>query len=554
MCAELTRLLGADIERLLSVIPAGAYAVDADGEVRVANDRAEEIWGGPLPNCLTQSEGAWYSGRLLDAAEDLLVDQWPVCRSLKQGERVFAEIIDIVRFDGAPATIITGSTPLRSDDDMIVGALSVLQDVSGPREQHRTDQLLLEVLGALAGSLDLGEVLDRLVHVLLDTGEHSRASVMLWHEETGELELAAVVGKPEVTAGSRFRLDEYSMALQRAVSERTRAIVDFSRMPAEQLGLAGQQGLAGTLIVPLVRGDDFLGVVTVDEMRADIGFSPREIALIESIAASAALAIENARLYQTERHIADTLQRALLSLPDRVEGLAFAHAYRSASEAAFVGGDFYDLFEIERDLVGVLIGDVAGKGLDAAVLTQLLKNTVRAHALEKGGSPATILRLTNDIFFQVTSPDMFATAFFGVLDRSTGRLVYTNAGHTDAIIMRANGELVELPADSPLLGAFARRTFIQSEVDLKSNDLLLLYTDGVTEARSGSLLYGEERLMRNLARAGSRSPVSLVRAVVDDVLRFTAGRLSDDLAILVVQRLDGQAESPRVQQLEVSVT
>jgi serine phosphatase RsbU (regulator of sigma subunit) len=294
--------------------------------------------------------------------------------------------------------------------------------------------------------------------------------------------------------------------------------------------------------------------LTVDEMRADIGFSPREIALIESIAASAALAIENARLYQTERHIADTLQRALLSLPDRVEGLAFAHAYRSASEAAFVGGDFYDLFEIERDLVGVLIGDVAGKGLDAAVLTQLLKNTVRAHALEKGGSPATILRLTNDIFFQVTSPDMFATAFFGVLDRSTGRLVYTNAGHTDAIIMRANGELVELPAESPLLGAFARRTFIQSEVDLKSNDLLLLYTDGVTEARSGSLLYGEERLMRNLARAGSRSPGSLVRAVVDDVLRFTAGRLSDDLAILVVQRLDGQAESPRVQQLEVSVT
>lgn len=311
---------------------------------------------------------------------------------------------------------------------------------------------------------------------------------------------------------------------------------------------AGIKALVG---VPLVMRNVARGVLFASCSSGTARFTKDQVDFLGKAAATLALALENARLYETERNIADRLQEALLTLPDRLSGIEFAHAYHSATEAARVGGDFYDVFEIEHDSVGITIGDVAGKGLDAAVLTSLVKNTIRAHANEMGATPRQILRLTNDVVFKATSTESFVTVFFAVLDCRDGRLLYANGGHTSPAVVRSDGSTTRLLATGPLLGAFSGVDFDQEETRLEPDDLLFLYTDGLTEARRDGELFGEDRVFELLVRLGDRSPRATVEAVIDGVFDFAGGRLSDDLALLALKRSERGAETPSQQKLEM---
>jgi len=262
----------------------------------------------------------------------------------------------------------------------------------------------------------------------------------------------------------------------------------------------------------------------------------------ERMAAAMSVALNNARLFENEHRIADRLQEALLTLPEQIEGLEFAQAYHSATEAARVGGDFYDIFELDQDRVGITIGDIAGKGIDAAMLTSLVKNTIRAHASERGKTPAQVLALTNDVVHRSTPTEAFATVFFAVLDRADGRLVYVNAGHTTAVLRGGHGVVSNLLVTSPLIGAFAACVFEQAEAQFGVGDLLFLYTDGLTESRCDGEQYGEERVFSVVSAVKEPSARHVVDEVIADVMAFTGNRLRDDLAILAVKRLEGGGE------------
>ncbi len=183
------------------------------------------------------------------------------------------------------------------------------------------------------------------------------------------------------------------------------------------------------------------------------------------------------------------------------------------------------------------IGDVAGKGLDAAVLTSLAKNTIRAHASERCKTPSQILTLTNDVAFKTTPRESFATVFVGILDRRDGLLTYASAGHP-VVAVRPGGTPTELAATGPLLGAFEGSAFAEAQISLGLDEVLFLYTDGLTEARKGDELYGEARLYEVLSQSsdGYRA-TAIVEDVLTDMLAFGGGRLRDDLAILAVRRL-----------------
>jgi sigma-B regulation protein RsbU (phosphoserine phosphatase) len=292
--------------------------------------------------------------------------------------------------------------------------------------------------------------------------------------------------------------------------------------------------IRGLAAVPLIIRDRVFGVLLAYIYGSAAPFAEEQLDFLQKAAGTLALAIENARLYETERDIADRLQEALISLPAEVGGLEFAHAYHSATEAVRVGGDFYDLFEMSPHHVGITIGDVAGKGLDAAVLTSLIRNTIRAHATETGRTPSQVLALTNEVVHNATGPESFATVFFGVLDRRDGRLTYSNAGHTTAALVCEDGGVEQWPGNGTVLGAFAGMEFGESDVHLGVGDLLFLYTDGVTEARRDGALYGEQRLFDLLAstRGSARDVVS---DVVGDVVSYSQGTLRDDLAILAIR-------------------
>lgn len=242
------------------------------------------------------------------------------------------------------------------------------------------------------------------------------------------------------------------------------------------------------------------------------------------------------RQFEAEHRVAETLQSALLLLPERIQGIRFAHVYYSATEAARVGGDFYDLFELQPHRLGITIGDMSGHGIDAAALTSLVKNAIRVLAAQQDRTPNEVMAGANQILHDNSPIEVFATAFFGVLDLGDGRLDYCSAGHTTGAWIRANGGVRKLSANSGLIGAFPGGEFELSTERIGIDDLLFLYTDGLTEARRDAELFGEERLFELLAHERGGDPQKTLRGVVDTVLAFAGGRLSDDLAVLAVKR------------------
>jgi serine phosphatase RsbU (regulator of sigma subunit) len=240
---------------------------------------------------------------------------------------------------------------------------------------------------------------------------------------------------------------------------------------------------------------------------------------------------ETARLLDQQTLLFRRLQESLLDIPTELPGVKLGHLYRSATEQAQVGGDFYDLFEVKEGKIAVLIGDVAGHGIDAARTATLVKDVVHAF-IHQTLRTHEVLKRTNRLLIEKNLP-AFVTLFLGILDTKTGELVYSSAGHPDMLVRRASGEVEHLGAGSSPLGIYADAAWKPHAVELEANDLLVLFTDGVIEARRNGELFGEKRL-DSLVKRERVSPERLPQVILDRVLAFSEGTLRDDVAILTV--------------------
>ena len=398
-------------------------------------------------------------------------------------------------------------------------------------------RVLMEVASQSARSLEPGELGERILEVARRLLGAVNGSVYLVDHDTGAARPVAtfgfVPGSPVVSQD--IPIDNDSLEGRATITGKVQvAQKDRATMnAAEPISTMGTETHRLVAFPAKAHGGTF-ALVTLG-FTAESPFGEQETLLYEAIGDQLGIAMENIRQFQSERDIADRLQEALLSMPRSISGIEFAHAYRSANEAARVGGDFYDLFELGPDHIGISIGDVAGKGLDAAVLTSLAKHTVRAHAFEGGKTPAQVLALTNEVIDEATPADSFVTIFFAILDMRDGRLTYANAGHTTTAIVHGHGTITSLPRTGPPAGAFKDVQFGLAEARLGIGELLFLYSDGLTEARRGAELYGEERLFALLSKV-DRSPQIVLRRVVDDVMAFSGGKLRDDMAMLGLTR------------------
>jgi phosphoserine phosphatase RsbU/P len=232
------------------------------------------------------------------------------------------------------------------------------------------------------------------------------------------------------------------------------------------------------------------------------------------------------------RALAHTLQQTLMPpVPPAIPGLELHALYRPAGTGEEVGGDFYDVFEIGEDDWVVTLGDVCGKGVDAAVVTALVRHTLRALAV-RTASPAQVL-YTLDEVLQHHPSDKFCTIALMRLRRSEEGWLSSISlgGHPHPLKLSPSGRVEDVATPGSLVGAFANPSFADSELALLPGSGLLLYTDGVTEARRGNELYGEQRL-REVA---SRHPVAdVAEAVLEDVLSFQGGLPRDDIAVVTV--------------------
>jgi PAS domain S-box-containing protein len=251
----------------------------------------------------------------------------------------------------------------------------------------------------------------------------------------------------------------------------------------------------------------------------------------------ARLAAEEAE--RAVRSVAVALQRSLLPphLP-AIAGIDLAAAYRAGSESSSVGGDFYDVFELGDDRWGIAIGDVRGKGAEAASVTALVRYSIRAAAVREQQCSA-VLRVVNDALLRTEPGDDFCTALYARLDVSGDRprLRIAIGGHPQPLLLTPGGGVTEVGATGTLLGAVEHPALRDVEIDLEPGDTLLLYTDGVTEARTPEGMFGTDRLAALLAGSAGLDAAGVVRRVEEAVADAPDHSAVDDVALLVVRAI-----------------
>ncbi|GAA4692733.1 hypothetical protein GCM10023215_32370 [Pseudonocardia yuanmonensis] len=328
----------------------------------------------------------------------------------------------------------------------------------------------------------------------------------------------------------------------------------------EHLELIRSIGMRSAVVVPLVVRGHSLGALTLVHAESGRRFDELDLAFAQRLAGTAAVALDNAWLYEQQRRIAHTLQAALLpTVLPCAPGLRLAARYRPRTDERSdvqVGGDVYDVVAAPQPgRWAVLVADVCGKGPDAAALTALIRHTVRAEVAH-GFGPVEALHRLNDAMLREARDARFATAAHAHLDvEEDGGVAVrlAGAGHPPALVRRAGAAggsagMVEadveaeveakvevVPTSGTVLGVFPDLALRETPLRLDPGDILVLYTDGVTEARGVDGFYGVERVRALVGAPGPWTADSLADALLADVVAFQQGTLRDDVALLVVE-------------------
>jgi len=299
----------------------------------------------------------------------------------------------------------------------------------------------------------------------------------------------------------------------------------------DHLALLRGLHIRSLMVVPLPSRGGILGALTLGSVRSGRRYSEEELTLASDLAVRAGTALENVRLYEERDRAAQALQRSLLPsrLPE-IPGAELAARFQPFTEADLIGGDFYDAFEVAPRSWALVIGDVMGKGSQAAALTGLARHTIRAAALSLS-SPAEILGVLNQAILK-HEEDRYATATVVRLDLLEGRAraVVASGGHPSPIVLRASGETSEVGESGMLLGVFDDVSHSDASVDLHPGDAIVLFTDGLLDERQAK---PEQRLLSIVSGGKGRSAAELADTVENTATR--ADVVYDDRAVLVLR-------------------
>jgi sigma-B regulation protein RsbU (phosphoserine phosphatase) len=393
--------------------------------------------------------------------------------------------------------------------------------------QNRLQQLET-IIGEPAGHLGLAEMLTETLRRLRDVLRVDTATVLRYQPNARQLAAFAAAGiEEEVHQGVRVPVG--SGFAGRVALERAPVVLDHVDETTVVNSLLWERGLHSMLGVPMVTGGELVGVLHVGSIETR-KFDEAEVATVQLLADRLAMAIQVEAL-EENRTATMALQRSLLpsSLPD-VPGLAFGARYVPGAETG-LGGDWYDLFTLPGDRLGVVMGDVSGHGLDAAVIMGRLRSALRAYALDCE-SPAEVLgkldRKANHF-----EHGAMATVAYGIIGPDRDALSLSLAGHLPPVLVRpgAPGRLVDVPVDPPIgltIGRPERRTTV---IDLPPGAVLALYTDGLVERRDRPVDTGMG-LLADALRAGE--PERVCAQVMATMIGNRAAQ--DDVALLAIHR------------------
>jgi serine phosphatase RsbU (regulator of sigma subunit)/PAS domain-containing protein len=289
---------------------------------------------------------------------------------------------------------------------------------------------------------------------------------------------------------------------------------------------------------------ELIGAVSLVLGDSGRSFSHEDLELARALGSRAGLHITNARLYTEHSRIARALQASLLprALPD-IAGVELASVFLPAGQEVSVGGDFLDVFTSGEGAWGAIIGDVAGKGAEAAAVTGIARTALRTAALVDP-SPRSNLAVLNELLLADPATARYLTAVSTRLVRDGDNLSITvaSAGHPTPLVLRADGTVEQIvDAQGPLVGVFAGVRYIETEVTLVPGELMLLYTDGVTETRTGDQEFNDGKLRVTLGRCAGRRAHEVADAVRAFALALHEGEARDDIAALIIRSCQTEA-------------
>lgn len=308
---------------------------------------------------------------------------------------------------------------------------------------------------------------------------------------------------------------------------------------ADHLATLREMAPASVMVVPLMARGRVLGGLSLIATTGSRPFDEDDLTFAEDLACRAAMAVDNARLFESRSIVARTLQATLLppALPS-LPGMSIAARYRVADDDIEIGGDFYDVFEVDGGRWAAVIGDVCGRGPEAAALTGLMRHSVRAAAV-RDDRPSRVLGQTNDAILDQIDDTRFCTAAFVrlVLPAAPGDaagMTVSCGGHPRPMVVRADGSVDRVDAPGTLLGVLPSPPLVDVALQLEPGSSLVLYTDGVTEARRGGEQFGEHGLMK-LIEGMAHLDADELAAHIDRAVGEWQDGGSDDMAVMVLR-------------------
>lgn len=436
------------------------------------------------------------------------------------------------------------SLPLPDVNGELIGATTVIEDLTAVKTAETRTHVLAESGRMLASSLDYEQTLRNVTEVAVPAVADWCAVDLIDQDLRRERLMCAPSGPeaPPLAASLQWfqgeRVDptvEFGQVLRGGES------ILFDRVSNDQLARWASDGealralrdleICSLLVVPLRVPTRIIGVMLFVTTEARMTREDHELG--EQLGRRAAIAVDNARLHARLAGIAETLERSLLPEPlPEIPGWEAASLYRPVeSELRIdIGGDFFELFR-EDDRGFAIVGDVEGKGVTAATMTTLMRYGAR-FAARFEPEPAAIVRHLDEVLRRHRR-EATCTALCARVEAD--RLVVCSAGHPPALIANRSGEVREIPEPGPLLGAFADADWTQEDVPVASGETVLFYTDGVTDTLGGRGRFGRDRLRALLAEHADKPPAEVLEAL-DRALRGTPGTGHDDLAALALAR------------------
>jgi PAS domain S-box-containing protein len=539
------------LQAILSGVADAVTAQAPDGRLLFANQAALDLLGFESIEELQSEPGDWLRDRfeVLDEEGDQLPTERLPGRRALAGEGGAEEVVRFrLRATGEERWSAVKATPILDEDGFVTMAINVIEDITTHKRAERAQRFLADSSALLGASLEPADVLGQVatlavpevadwvaVHMPGDTGIEL---VALAHRDPARIQRAEELDRTMPT-----RYDSPRGVANVLRTGRSELYPDIPQLVPEtdderaRVQHVRAFGMRSALVVPMIARGKTLGALTLATDQSGRRFDQHDLELAEELARRCGTAVDNARLFSERAYIARTLQQSLLpaELPD-IPGIEAAARFRPTGEGNEVGGDFYDLFESGGRGWTVVMGDVCGKGPDAAAVTALARYTLRAAAMRER-LPSRSLELLNEALLRQRTDRRFCTVAYAYLEPMSegARIGFASGGHPLPLLLRADGTVQAVGEPGTLLGVLPDPSFEDRSLSLAPGDALVFYTDGVIEGRGSTTPLDEEGLAQLVAGCAGEGADAIAARVEDAAVAAQDGSPRDDIAVLVLR-------------------